>query len=1230
MTAASQARVVFVSYAREDDGLRTRLEVVLTPLVRSGRLELWADHRIGVSRSWRDEIERNLERAELAVLLVSADFLASAYINEVELPRLTERGVPLVCVPVAPCGWHVVEPLERVQWALPPERGLSTMTRDECDAALMDVFKTLEALAVELDRAHGPGSQPPADTPRRAGSLTPSAPGPLRGVPALPRTYHLRAADLRALKERLAATADIGLVGGRAATGLQGRGGVGKSVLAAAACHDDEVRSWFPDGVCWVTLGERPDLVTHQRELAARFGWEPTFVTPREGARELGRLLADARCLLVIDDVWSTAAAEAFAVTGPSGRVLYTTREAAVLSDVGAAALVIDLLSPADSLRFLERAGGPVSPADRRTVDRAVEYTGGSILALSLVAAAVRNGRGWREVTVQLEALAKVFSDHPYADAFRSMRLAVEGLAPVDADRYRLLGVFPEDVGVPEQTVARLWGVDNAAPTLTRLLDADLITLGDGRVSLQDLKRAFVIFNSDQPWSLAHRQLLDAHWSAQSWSRLPTSEPYLWEHLLYHLERAGDYRTMVGVVTDASWLARRVHRGGPHAAERDVARAHSAAPDDPDVGATLRLLRLWPELFGRGLSLAATTATLIARLPRAEASAGTLTGDVWLQPARALIEPPEALLRTLVGHESAVAAIAFAADGAMIATAGDDGTVRLWNVGNHHHVRTVAVPATSVTAVAFSSTGSNMATASTDGLVRIWDPATGELGLTLHGHRGAVNALAYTSDGAMLATAGDDGTIRVWNARTGEERFALDDWVGAVIAVAFAPGGSLLAAGGSDGAVCLQDPLVGAAARIVTLHSGWATAVAFSPDGRTLATADSDGNVHLLDVIGDAPERRLTGHTDWINALAFAPDGSALVTCGDDGVIRLWDAATGEPGGALSGHAGPVTGVAFTPDGATLATAGEDGTARLWDPTASSSPPLAIGRRAVVNALAFAPDAATIATAGEDGAARLLDAAGTKRRTLIGHNGAVNSVAFVPDGTILITGSDDGSVRFWDVATGDQRRALTGHTGRVTAVAVAPGGDTLATASSDATIRLWDVATGRLRGGLTGHTDWVTGLAFAPDGRTLATSSSDGTVRVWDILDGSLHNEIHGGPFSAIAFAHDGGSLVTAGADGVVRLCEPYAGDRCAVLPGHPSAVNSVAVGPDGNLLAVAGDDGTVRLWDTGALNELAALRLGATVACVAFAPDGRSIAAGMDCEVVDLRIRTRHRARQE
>ena len=116
--------------------------------------------------------------------------------------------------------------------------------------------------------------------------------------------------------------------------GLHGQGGIGKTVLAAAVAHDAEVRRHFPDGVFWVTLGEGADLVGAQRDLLSPAGRGGGVRTAIEGKTALTQALADRQCLLVVDDVWSGAAAAAFRVTGPRGRVLYTTRDRAVLKAV--------------------------------------------------------------------------------------------------------------------------------------------------------------------------------------------------------------------------------------------------------------------------------------------------------------------------------------------------------------------------------------------------------------------------------------------------------------------------------------------------------------------------------------------------------------------------------------------------------------------------------------------------------------------------------------------------------------------------------------------------------------------------------------------------------------------------------------------------------------------------------------------------------------------------------
>ncbi len=137
---------LFVSYSHKDSHWLERLKVHLSPLTRNKGIEVWDDQRIRAGNLWRDEIDRALSHASAAVMLVSPDFLASDFIQEVELPVLLrsaeKHGTKILPVIVAPCRYDL-SPLAQFQAVNSPDASLSGMPEAKAEEILVKLSREI-------------------------------------------------------------------------------------------------------------------------------------------------------------------------------------------------------------------------------------------------------------------------------------------------------------------------------------------------------------------------------------------------------------------------------------------------------------------------------------------------------------------------------------------------------------------------------------------------------------------------------------------------------------------------------------------------------------------------------------------------------------------------------------------------------------------------------------------------------------------------------------------------------------------------------------------------------------------------------------------------------------------------------------------------------------------------------------------------------------------------------
>jgi WD40 repeat protein len=288
-----------------------------------------------------------------------------------------------------------------------------------------------------------------------------------------------------------------------------------------------------------------------------------------------------------------------------------------------------------------------------------------------------------------------------------------------------------------------------------------------------------------------------------------------------------------------------------------------------------------------------------------------------------------------------VRAVAWSPDGRLVAS-GSNPEVALWESMTGKRLTTLNGHTGQIFSMAWSPTSKLLASAADDGMVRLWDTQAGRALQTL---KTASNAsflsVAWSPDGHQVVAGTPDGDVVRWNAQTGAQ---VATWSGptkqqghggeypfAVWGVSWSPDGRHIVSTRYDDLILLWDVATGRS-QVIPKADTQPNTVAWSPNGRQFAVTDDEGKVILWNGANGARGKTFEGHDGdgWAYGLTWSPDGNLVASSRQSGLVQLWDAQTGKELAALTGHLNAVWALAWSSDGLRLASASDDGSVCLW------------------------------------------------------------------------------------------------------------------------------------------------------------------------------------------------------------------------------------------------------------------------------------------------------------
>ncbi len=259
------------------------------------------------------------------------------------------------------------------------------------------------------------------------------------------------------------------------------------------------------------------------------------------------------------------------------------------------------------------------------------------------------------------------------------------------------------------------------------------------------------------------------------------------------------------------------------------------------------------------------------------------------------------LIPSLSRHESTINQIEYSRDGKILASAGADNTIKIWDIESSELISTLKVPQLQarpqlgVNSITFSQDRNLLISGNEDKTIQIWDLTNNRILSILEGHSDRVKTVIISPNNKIIASGGDDNTIKIWTIK-GELLQSIDN------------------------------------------HNLAINSLKFTADGKILASASSNNSNNTIKLwqvkasgkIDPEPLQILSGHKKEITSLAFSKDGKLLISGSGDRTIKLWQTKDGTLLKTLQGHSSKITSIALIDNDQTIISADEQQGLLFW------------------------------------------------------------------------------------------------------------------------------------------------------------------------------------------------------------------------------------------------------------------------------------------------------------